>query len=328
MSPARTALAVAWLALALPPLLWWLATRRRIDIWAALPVPTALLSRDGTVVATAGPADHGSFDITTALPAPGHIVRARTADGVDVAVAGVRGGALAVALPADAVTRRRDRVLADLGARLAHDINTPLGAVQGHLDRISHEAISPAARDSVGTCLRELSRLQSTAQDLLAFTRLRAGGGARGRHLAGALAEEAAAALLDAADAVDADLSVAVPGEFVAVEAAEADLIRALRNLLSNALNHGLGTMRQVRLAVVADAHEVTFSVSDSGTGLTQNQLEDLSQPLVRGATTAQGSGLGLAIAAEVASAHGSRLVAGRDQAGRACISLTLRRIP
>jgi signal transduction histidine kinase len=175
---------------------------------------------------------------------------------------------------------------------------------------------------------RELARLQTTAQDLLAFTRLRAGGGRRAHHAAGAIAEEAVAALLDRADELGATLTVDVPSERVVVDAAEGDLLRALRNLIGNALAHGLGERRDVQVTVSADADTVTFSVADSGRGLTRNDLARLSQPLVRGdGVTGPGSGLGLAIVNEVLAAHGSDLDVATREGGGAVLSFTLPRV-
>lgn len=330
MSLTRPVLAALWLLLAVVPLGWWLTSRRRVDIWRNLPVPAALLDRTGQVRDRTGPASDVAFDVAAGLPAAGRVARTRAADGTPLAVAGLRDGALAVALPADPVAGRRDKVLAELGARLAHDINTPLGALYGHLDLIGHEPISPAARESVGTCQRELLRLQTTAQDLLTFTRLRAGGGTRGSHLAGALAEEAAAALLDRADDLQANLTVEVPSDRVAVQVAEADLVRALRNLISNALSYGLGERRDVTVSVDASPHTVTFSVADSGPGLSHEQLEELCQPLARGssASSTPGSGLGLAIVAEVLAGLGSRLETSTGPTGRPTLSFTLPRHP
>ena len=321
-------LVVAWLMLAAVPFAWWLASRRRTDVWRALPVPAALLDRSGAVRDQAGPVSEVAFDVTSGLPARGHVIRTRSSDGTPIALAGVRGGALAVALPRDPVADRRDHILAELGSRLAHDINTPLDALRGHLDLIAHEPISDAARESVRTCQRELTRLQTTAQDLLAFTRLRAGGGRRAHHAAGALAEEAAAALLDRADDLGATLTVDVPSERVVVDVADGDMLRALRNLISNALTHGLGTRRDVQVAVAADDDSVTFSVADSGPGLTAEEVTHLSEPLARGeGVTGAGSGLGLAIVSEVLAAHGSTLVTGTRDGGGGVLSFTVPRV-
>jgi signal transduction histidine kinase len=322
-------LAALWIVLAAIPFAWWFHSRRGIDIWRHLPVPAALLDRDGTVLDAAGPASDVAFRVNSGVPALGQVVRTKNADGTPLALAGVRGGAIAVALPRDPIVDRRDRVLAELGSRLAHDINTPLDALRGHLDLIAHEPISSVARESVRTCQRELSRLQTTAQDLLAYTRLRAGGGRRASHAAGALAEEAAAALLDRADALGAALTVVVPSERVMVEVAEGDVVRALRNLVGNALTHGLGERHDVVVRVEADADTVTFSVEDSGPGLTADDLARLAEPLVRGdGVSSPGSGLGLAIVAEVLAGHGSTLRATARPGGGAVLSFTLPRTP
>ena len=108
---------------------------------------------------------------------------------------------------------------------------------------------------------------------------------------------------------------------------AEADLVRALRNLIGNALAYGLGQDRAILVAVDASPDTVTFTVADSGPGLDEAELETLSQPLVRGADTATtGSGLGLAIVAEVLAGHGTRLETSRD-ADRPRLHFTLPRI-
>src|SRR3954471_17175983 len=188
----RLSVLVVWLVLAAVPPAWWLWARRGIDVWRAMPVPAALLSRSGEVQRRTGPASDVTFTTSAgALPARGRVVRIRGQDGIPLAVSGVRGGALALALPADPVGERRDRVLAELGARLAHDINTPMSALHGHLDLIAHEQISELAKQSVRTCQQELLRLQTTAQDLLTFTRLRSGGSPRTHCPVGALVEGA-----------------------------------------------------------------------------------------------------------------------------------------
>ena len=288
---------------------WWLVTRRRVDTWRIWPVPAALLDTSGAVRARAGPPGGPDLAAATGVPAPGQVVRGATADGTPLAVAGFRGGALAVALPRDPVTDRRDAMLAELAPRLAHDVYTPLTAVVGHLDLLAHEPISDTARQSIAVCRAEVERIATMSRDLLALTAIRGGTATRTRAYAGALAEEAVAGVLPLADELGAALTFEAPAEAAIVEVAEGDVIRALRNLLLNALRHGLGDERRVTLRVTATGDAVTFTVADSGPGIPPDRLDALCQPMVRGdGVSTPGSGLGLAIVAEVLRAHGSRL--------------------
>jgi signal transduction histidine kinase len=305
---------------------WWLLTRRRIDTWRLLPVPAALLDAGGAVRSRTGPPGGPDLAAATGVPAAGQVVRGATADGIPLAVAGFRGGALAVALPRDPVADRRDAMLAELAPRLAHDVYTPLSAIVGHLDLIAHEPISDAAQQSVRVCQQELERIAAMSRDLLALTAIRGGTARRTSAYAGALAEEAIAGVLSLADELGAQVTFEAPAEAAIVEVAEGDIIRALRNLLLNALRHGLGQARQVTLRVTGTDDAVTFAVIDSGPGVAAEDVESLCQPMVRGeGVTGSGSGLGLAIVAEVLRAHGSRLEVSSDNDG-ATFAFTLPR--
>ena len=320
-------LLAGWTITAAVPLAWWVRQRHKVDVWRYLPVPAALIDEGGRVVDTTGSAAADRFVLAGALPALGEVARVRTTDGEMLAVSGVPGGGLAVAVSANPVTDRRDRLLADLGPRLAHEVNTPLAAVTGHLDLVAHEEISDAARRSVRICQAEIDRIAGLTRDLLTLTSVRAGASPRTRELAGALVEEAVAGVLPLADERGADIAVTVPAERVYVDVAAGDMIRCVRTLVVNALAHGLGETRKVHVGVSSDDSSVVFTVTDSGPGLTSADLDRLSQPLVRGdGVVGPGTGLGLAIASEVLAAHGSHLES-HPRAGASSISFRLRRM-
>ncbi|MFQ5457381.1 MAG: sensor histidine kinase [Myxococcota bacterium] len=102
-------------------------------------------------------------------------------------------------------------------------------------------------------------------------------------------------------------------------------LIRAIANLLDNALNHtppgGLIEMEAVWNEGVA-----TIRVSDTGDGILEGEEERIFERFVRLESSAanRGTGLGLPIARMLARAHGGDLVAGRCQAGGAVFSLRI----
>lgn len=219
---------------------------------------------------------------------------------------------------ADGLTASRERLLAALAPRLAHEVATPLTAVRGHLEVVADDPAGPAAARSLSVALAELDRVVELARDLLALTTVRAGAGPRTREQLAALVEEAVIGLLPLADELGATLTVQAPEQPLAVDVVAGDLIRAVRNLTANALRHGLGTARAVTVTVAPrGSARVRVAVHDSGAGLGPDQLAALSVPYVRGpAAPPGGAGLGLAIVTEVLAAHGSELHAGRDAHG------------
>jgi two-component system sensor histidine kinase MtrB len=104
---------------------------------------------------------------------------------------------------------------------------------------------------------------------------------------------------------------------------------RILRNLVSNAIEHGEGEPIEIRVA--ADDAAVAVSVRDHGRGLDEKDLARVFDRFWRAdpsrARTIGGTGLGLSIAVEDASLHGGRLaVWGRVGQG-ALFRLTIPRL-
>ena len=96
------------------------------------------------------------------------------------------------------------------------------------------------------------------------------------------------------------------------VEADARRIDRILRNLLTNAIEHGGG--RPVRLEAAGTADAVAVAVIDRGVGLDDAEAARVFDRFWRAdpsrARTVGGTGLGLAISLEDAPAHGGRLQA------------------
>jgi two-component system OmpR family sensor kinase len=109
-------------------------------------------------------------------------------------------------------------------------------------------------------------------------------------------------------------------------------LAQALRNLLSNAIDHTEPGGGLVRLAVEPLAGSphggVRFTVQDDGPGIPEDQLERVFDRFHRTDSARDrasgGTGLGLAIVRAIAEAHGGRVSAGRAAQGGARFDLEL----
>jgi signal transduction histidine kinase len=90
-------------------------------------------------------------------------------------------------------------------------------------------------------------------------------------------------------------------------------LVRAVENLVTNALKHGYpsdAAERPVRVRVSSSDAEVAIEVRDEGRGIPPAEQRRVFERFVRGraAQATPGAGLGLAIVQSVAEAHGGRV--------------------
>jgi len=91
------------------------------------------------------------------------------------------------------------------------------------------------------------------------------------------------------------------------IEADRLCIIRALRNLLDNALKYGGEALSEIDIKYKGSGESHILSVKDNGIGLKkQDSHQDIFAPFIRSKTSKgiQGSGLGLAILREIAEKH------------------------
>ena len=86
-------------------------------------------------------------------------------------------------------------------------------------------------------------------------------------------------------------------------------LSRVLRNLVDNALKYGGDKLKEIRIGYEETGLFHTFSFSDDGVGINQEDQDKLFELFQRNNTSSgtDGSGLGLAIVKETAERHGGR---------------------
>jgi signal transduction histidine kinase len=219
------------------------------------------------------------------------------------------------------------RMIADA----AHDLRTPLTAMQGELEIALRGTRSPEEyRRVLGSVLEEVEQLTAISESLTLLARLEAGELAidRMEHDVAELLREASTR----ARGRDGSRSFNFRGpDGAVVIPVDAHLLGiAVTQLLDNCIKHTpAGT--HVRLALHTTPHDAAIIVDDSGPGLPDDTLPHLFEHFYRSdaARTRTGSvGLGLTITAAIVRAHGGQIAAERSPMGGLRITLQLPRDP
>jgi two-component system sensor histidine kinase ResE len=191
---------------------------------------------------------------------------------------------------------------------VAHELRTPLTAIVGHAEIL--ESCSPAdealwrrSRDFIAAETQRLARL---VDDLLALSRLETAPLMRTVNVR-AVAESALSRLFDRAEVAGLELTLDAPPSLPRVRADAGRLEQALTNLLDNAVKYtpGGGT---VTVRLISEGGYVRVEVSDTGPGISPDDLPHLFEPLYRAdsARHLPGTGLGLTIVRTILDQHGA----------------------
>jgi signal transduction histidine kinase len=129
----------------------------------------------------------------------------------------------------------------------------------------------------------------------------------------GALVEDAVASVAAASNAGGFVVERQVPDALPLLRGDAAQLRRALRNLLENAIKYDAGgAFVAIRAAASSDGREVAIRVEDRGQGIDAADLPHVFEPFYRGQAAQErqihGFGLGLALVRRTVEDHGGRV--------------------
>jgi signal transduction histidine kinase len=195
-------------------------------------------------------------------------------------------------------------------ADAAHEIGTPLTALQADLELAERKAQSDDERRLVGRALDETARLAGLSYNLLQLSRLEAGepaDEAQSSDLA-AVARELADSVASRAEQAGVELDLDVDAAPLLVPLDRARLQTVLANLLDNAVKF-TPDGGVVSLAVRREGGEAVATVSDTGVGIPPGEQSEVFERFhrARNVSAYPGNGLGLAIVkAAVVQAGGS----------------------
>jgi signal transduction histidine kinase len=232
---------------------------------------------------------------------------------------GELSGALTVAYERLAQARSRERTLEasrrELVAWVSHDLRTPLAGLRAMAEALEDQVvIDPREVSQYHTQIRrEVDRLSLMIDDLFELSRIHAGALRLSRRMVGLedLVAEVVASAEPVARAKGVRLTgAAVRGMPVFIDSAE--MGRALRNLVTNAIRH---TPSDGVVDVLAEVQSgmACVSVSDACGGIPPGDLPRVFDVAFRGESARtpgpqEGAGLGLSIARGIVEAHSGQI--------------------
>lgn len=216
------------------------------------------------------------------------------------------------------VDATRRQMLADL----AHEMRTPLASLKGYLEGIE-DGVVELDEHTTGILYAQITRLERLARDIRQLTAAEEGmtrlqlTPQDPEHLA---AQAVAAIEPDAAGKGVSITSLSTGMEVTPVPLDPERMGQVLSNLLENALRH---TPPEGAIVLHTDhaPEAVTYTVTDSGEGISEENLPHVFERFYRANTGREahrgGSGLGLAISKALVEAQGGTLEATSEGPGR-----------
>jgi signal transduction histidine kinase len=198
-----------------------------------------------------------------------------------------------------------------LGA-IGHDLKTPLASLRVRIESVDDE-------QERSKMVASVDEMVTILDDILMLARVGKSAEAPQPTELGALIDTALSEFPD-----EKQISITPLEQRVIVIVRPVLIRRALRNLVSNALQYG----RRAAISVERHDGQVRLIVDDDGPGIAADQLERIFEPFARADSSRNrafgGSGLGLTIARAIAQAHrGSVTVENRANGGvRAILTL------
>ena len=208
-----------------------------------------------------------------------------------------------------------NRAKSDFLAVVSHELRTPLNAIMGYSDILDAGISGPVTQEQH----RQLAKVRASArhllqliEEILSYARLESGGIELEleRTTVSAIMDGAAAVMEFMAQSKNLDLQLHFPQDDSAFWIDAPKARQVLVNLLSNAVK--FTDRGAVDLTGSVENDQVRFDVTDTGVGMSSEQVQRIFDPFVQGEppTTRRsgGTGLGLSVARRFARLLGGEI--------------------
>ena len=201
----------------------------------------------------------------------------------------------------------------ELVGNISHELRTPLAGIKAIVETLQDGAISDkrAAGDFLARVDNELDRMMQMVTELTELSRIESGRGDLKPETINlnSLVEEVIARFKPQAERKAVSLSAELFANLPLIRADKDRIYQAITNLVHNAIKftHSGGC---VVISTEVSENSVLVKVSDTGVGISREDLPRIFERFYKSdkARSGEGAGLGLAIAKHVVQAHGGNI--------------------
>jgi len=209
---------------------------------------------------------------------------------------------------------------------ISHDLRTPLTAVTGAVSTLLSADVAldkQSQKELLETIQEESARLNRIIKNVLAMTRLEAGGTALQKEWQSL--EEIVGVVLNCLGErlKDHPVTINLPPDLPLIPFDGLLLEQVFMNLLENAIKYtAAGT--GLKLSATQELDTITVELADQGPGIPPGEEDRIFDKFFRGRSAGGGVGLGLAICRAIITAYGGRIWAENREGGGAVFRFTL----
>jgi signal transduction histidine kinase len=217
-----------------------------------------------------------------------------------------------------------DKLKTEFVSLASHQLRSPLTAIKGYTSMLlegDYGEINPEAKQTIDRVMQSSNNLTLVVEDLLNVSKIESGGMkyVMEKFDFGELAQKTAEELSINAEKRGLKLISNIQKEQKYFINGDKEKIRQIvLNLIDNSIKYT--KEGQIEVGMTSKDGKITMTIKDTGVGIEKGKEEELFDKFTRGEGSkinASGSGLGLYLVREIAKAHGGRVWAESEGAGK-----------